>query len=178
MQTSGVDERRLRIAKDAYDFIEGEVRPFLDAGGRLWSKGSLGYPARLRIMLQGLDAIHAVNFATSDAMQLDRDRRIVEHVVPMKRIVIEIVDPRQADPRSNRVAEPIAGGPASSPEHLLAIFDQILVKCWVTSEEHDRLNRTGASFQWDAPDGDGWARYTQAGVAAYPLDSNGDLVDT
>jgi hypothetical protein len=169
------DERRLRIARDAYAFIEGEVRPFLAAGGRLWSKGSRGYPSRLRQRLQGLDAVHPVLFATQDAMRLDRSQRIVEHVVPMKRIVIEIVDPLQADPRSNRVADPIAGGPAISPEHLILIFDQLLEKCWVTADEHDRLNRTGPSFQWDAPDGDGWSRYRQAGVAAHRLTADGEL---
>ena len=175
MQIPAGDERRLRIAGDAYNFIEGEVRPFLVAGGRLWSKGSQGYPRQLRQRLHGLDAAHPVTFATPDAMSLDRSQRVVEHVVPMKRIAIEIVDPRQADPRSNTTAEPIAGGPASSPEHLLMIFDQLLVKCWVTAAEHDRLNRTGPSFQWDAPDGDGWARYRQAGVAAHPLTSSGEL---
>lgn len=176
MRIPSGDERRLRVAMVAYQFIEGEVRPFLAAGGRLWSKGSRGYPSRLRQMLQGLNDAHAVEFATHDAMQLDRSLRIVEHVTPMKRIVVEIVDPAQADPRSNSVADPIAGGPATSPEHLISIFDRLLVKCWVTADEHDRLNRTGPSFQWDAPDGDGWARYSQAGVAAYRLRANGDLL--
>lgn len=94
----------------------------------------------------------------------------------MKRIVIEIVDPRQADPRSNTRTTSIAGGPASSPEELLAIFDRLLVKCWVTSEEHDRLNVAGRSLQWDAPDGDGWARYEQAGVVAYRLTPSGQMI--
>ena len=173
MHPSG-DERRLRIAAEAYEFIEGEVRPFRAAGGRLWSKGSLGYPSRIRKMLQGLDDNHTVMFATHDAMRLDLSQRTVEHVVPMKRIVTELVDPRQADPRSNSAAEPIAGGPARSPEHLIEIFDQLLVKCWVTTDEHDRLNRTGPSFQWDAPEGDGWSRYVQAGVTAHRLTTNGD----
>jgi hypothetical protein len=176
MPLSAGPERRLRIAEDAYDLIAGEVRPFLAAGGRLWSKGSRGYPTRLRQMLKGLDAAHAVVFATGDAMQLDLGQRIVEHVTPMKRIVIEIVDPREADPRSNSVADPIAGGPAISPEHLISIFDRLLVKCWVTADEHDRLNRTGRSFQWDAPDGDGWSRYRQAGVTAHQLTADGDLL--
>ncbi len=175
MQIPGGDERRLRIAGDAYDFIESEVRPFLATGGRLWSKGSRGYPRRLRQKLHGLDAAHPVTFATQDAMRLERRQRVVEHVVPIKRIAIEIVDPRQADPRSNTMAEPIAGGPASSPEHLVMVFDQLLVKCWVTADEHDRLNRTGPSSQWDAPDGDGWARYRQAGVVAHPLTAAGEL---
>jgi hypothetical protein len=169
---SGAHEVRLRIATKAYEFVEGEVRPFLAGGGRLWSKGSLGYPRRLRQMLQRLDAAHAVTFATQDSMRLERSHRVVEHVVPMKRIVVEIVDPGQADPRSNSVADPIAGGPATSPEHLITIFDHLLVKCWVTRDEHDRLNRTGPSFQWDAPEGDGWARYRHAGVVAHRLGPN------
>lgn len=175
MQIPAGDERRLRIAGEAYDFIEGEVRPFLASCGRLWSKGSRGHPRQLRQRLQGLDAAHPVTFATRDAMSLERSQRVVEHVIPTKRIAIEIVDPRQADPRSNAMAEPIVGGPASSPEHLVMIFDQLLVKCWVTAEEHDRLNRTSSSFQWDTPDGDGLARYRQAGVVAHPLTAFGEL---
>lgn len=126
-------------------------------------------------MLEGLDRSHTVTFATQDAMLIDVGLRKVEHVVPMKRIVIEIVAPDQADPRSNSVTAPIAGGPATSPEDLISIFDRLLVKCWVTGDEHDRLNRAGRSFQWDAPDGDGWSRYRQAGVTAYPLTASGDL---
>lgn len=161
------DERRLQVAKAAYAVIETEVRPHLASGGKLWSKGSGGYPSRLRKMLSGLDAAHGITYATDDAMQLPKAQRIVEHVVPFKRIIIELVDPRQADPRSNSSVAAIAGGPARSPEHLLEIFDQVLRKCWVTNEEHDRLNRAGASLQWDAPDGDGWARYRLAGVVAH-----------
>lgn len=175
MATKADDERRLDVASAAFALIEEEVRPFLAAGGRLWSKGSMGYPSQLRRMLDVLDDAHGVTFATSDAMQLERSRRVVEHVLPMKRIVIEIVDPRQADPRSNIGTAPIAGGPATSPEHLIAIFDQLLQKCWVTPEEHERLNRAGRSLQWDAPDGDGWARYRIAQVVAQRLaDPEGD----
>ncbi|UYO95645.1 hypothetical protein OED01_08430 [Microbacterium sp. M28] len=169
MSTSRADERRARAAIAAFDLIETEVRPHLAAGGRLWSKGSGGYPSLLRQMLGSLDKDHAVAFATRDAMQLAPAERVVEHVIPFKRIIVEIVDPRQADPRSNTRQEPIAGGPATSPEHLLSIFDQLLQKCWVTKDEHDLLNRAGRSLQWDAPDGDGWARYRLADVVAYPL---------
>jgi hypothetical protein len=166
---------RLRIATGAFEFIECEVRPFLVEGGRLWSKGSRGYPRQLRQMLLGLDNSHVVTFATPDATRLDELQRRVEHVIPMKRIVIEIVDPGQADPRSNTSFDPIAGGPAISPEHLISIFDQLLVKCWVTPDEHDRLNRAGRSLQWDAPNGDGWARYRLAGVTAHSITPTGDL---
>ncbi|GAA1958026.1 hypothetical protein [Microbacterium aquimaris] len=41
----------------------------------------------------------------------------------------------------------------------VAIFDALLAKCWVTPEEHDRLNRAGASLQRDAPNGDGGTRF-------------------
>ena len=175
MSSSADDERRLRIATEAFTLIEAEVRPFLATGGRLWSKGSRGYPSRLRQILQRLDKAHDVTFATDDAMQLERSQRVVEHVVPMKRIVVEIVDPDQADPRSNSGSAPIAGGPATSPEHLITIFDRLLEKCWVTKDEHDRLNRAGRSFQWDAPDGDGWSRYGQAGIVPHPLTKSGEL---
>lgn len=146
------DEDHLLIATKAFELIEREIRPFVTAGGRLWSKGSRGYPARLRQILQRLDKAHDVTFATRDAMHLQHSQRIIEHVIPMKRIVIEIVDPRQADPRSNISNAPIADGPATSPQHLISIFNQLLQKCWVTAEEHDRLNRAGGSYQWDAPD--------------------------
>lgn len=169
MSGSRDDERRLRVAVQAFDLIQSEVRPLLASGGRLWSKGSAAYPSRLRQMLRGLDVAHEVTFATQDAMQLPRHQRVVEHVIPVKRIIVEIVDPRQADPRSNTHDAPIAGGPATSPEHLISIFDRLLQKCWVTPEEHDRLNRAGRSLQWDAPDGDGWTRYRRAGVAAHRL---------
>ncbi|MFC9561608.1 hypothetical protein [Agromyces sp. NPDC056965] len=163
------DERRIRIATEAFDLIQAEIRPLLASGGRLWSKGSGGYPSRLRQILHGLDKAHDVTFATEAAIQLPPDQRVVEHVIPFKRIVIEIVDPSQADPRSNTHNGPIAGGPATSPEHLISIFDQLLQKCWVTKEEHDRLNRAGRSLQWDAPDGDGWSRYRLAKVDAHRL---------
>lgn len=127
-------------------------------------------------MLGALDRSHEVKHATIASMRLETDQRIVEHVIPIKRIVIEIVDPSQADPRSNTRTAPIAGGPARSPEHLLALFDSLLEKCWVTPDEHDRLNRAGRSFQWDAPDGDGWARYRMAGVVVYRLASHGGLI--
>jgi hypothetical protein len=173
LRIPGNHDARLRIAVGVFDFIEREVRPFLAAGGRLWSKGSRGYPSQLRQMLLQLDKTHAVTFATHDAMLLDPNQREVEHVIPIKRIVIEIVDPSQADPRCNSRFDPIAGGPAASPDDLLSVFDRLLVKCWVTADEHDRLNRAGRSLQWDAPDGDGWLRYKLAAVTPYRLTANG-----
>lgn len=120
-------------------------------------------------MLAALDSAVPVTHATADALALDEKARVREHVVPMKRIVIEIVDPSKADPRSNTAFAPIAGGPARSPEHLLSIFDTLTIKCWVTPDEHARLNTIGRSSQWDAPDGDGWARYDSAGISTMPL---------
>ncbi|WP_101847489.1 hypothetical protein [Zhihengliuella sp. ISTPL4] len=169
MNKSRPDGRRGRAARAAFELIETEVRPHLAAGGNLWTKGSGGYPRQLRQMLRVLDHGHRVTFATRDAMGLAPAERVIEHVIPFKRIIVEIVDPSQADPRSNTHQEPIAGGPATSPEHLLSIFDQLMRKCWVSKDEHDRLNRAGRSLQWDAPDGDGWARYRLADVVAYPL---------
>lgn len=169
MNTTRADERRTRAAIAAFDLIETEVRQHLAAGGNLWTKGSGGYPSRLRQMLGVLDKDHEVTFATRDAMQLAPAERVIEHVIPFKRIIVEMVDPSQADPRSNTHQEPIEGGPATSPEHLLSILDQLMRKCWVSKDEHDRLNRAGRSLQWDAPDGDGWARYRLADVVAYPL---------
>lgn len=169
MTTSPGNDRRLRIATSVFDLIESEVRPFLRSGGHLCSRGSAGYLSRLRQMLGGLDVGYRVTFATSDAMRLPINERVVEHVIPIKRIVIEIVDPDQADPRSNNHRAPIADGPTTSPEHLLRILDTLTQKCWVTKDEHDRLNRAGASFQRDAPEGDRWARYRKAGVAPLPL---------
>ncbi|MGK0721935.1 hypothetical protein [Leucobacter sp. W1478] len=167
--------RHLQIAEEAFDLIENEIRPFLADGGRLWTKGSKGYPSQVRRLLRGLDVTHNVTHATLDALELEESQRIVEHVIPMKRIIIEIIDPTQADPRSNSTNGPIAGGPAQSPAHLLSIFEALLQKCWVTASEHDRLNRAGRSHQWDAPGGNGWDRYRQAGVVAHRIDTNEDL---
>lgn len=169
MTTSHAEDRRARAAVAAFNLIETEVRPHLAAGGNLGTKGSGGYPHGLRQVLRALDEGHPATFVARAAMELAPTERVVEHVIPFKRIIVEIVDPSQADPRSNTLQEPIAGGPATSPEHLLPIFDKLVQKCWVTKDEHDRLNRAGRSFQWDAPDGDGWARYRLAGVVAYPL---------
>lgn len=169
MRSQTTYEDRLAVATHAYEFIEQEVRPFIAAGGRLWTQGSQGYPTRLRKLLERLDVGRPVTHATVDAMRLPEDRRVVEHVLPMKRIVIEIVDPEQADPRANTSLAAIAGGPATSPQHLVAIFDRLLQKCWVTQEEHDRLNQAGSSLQWDAPNGDGWVRYEQAEVVPHIL---------
>jgi hypothetical protein len=50
------DDRRLWIATDVFDLIESEVRPLLASGGRLWSKGSGGYPSSMSVPVNGADA--------------------------------------------------------------------------------------------------------------------------
>lgn len=169
--TSRRDEFRYKVALEAFEMIEQEIRPFLAEGGQLWTKGSRGYPTRMRKLLEKLDFDCPIGYATEDALLLPVKERIVEHVLPMKRIVIEIIDPSQADPRSNTSKLPISEGPATSPKHLIEIFDFLLEKCWVTKEQHDRLNVAAKSMQWDAPDGNGWARYELANVIAYSLES-------
>lgn len=160
---------RWHIAQSTYRFIEDEIRPFLAQGGNLHTKGSRGYPTRLRQMLSRLDADVPITHATAASLRLPVRDRQIEHVVPVKRIAIEIVDPSKADPRSNTSFDAIAGGPATSPEHLLKIVDQLWIKCWVTPEEHSRLNKCMPSAQWDAPNGDGWLRYRLANIVAEPL---------
>ncbi len=160
---------RLQPATRVYQFIEEEVRPFLAAGGTLHTKGSRGYPTKLRTMLLWLDATVPITHATTAALLLPLQQRQVEHVFPVKRVAVEMVDPSKADPRSNTSFAPIANGPANSPEHLLDIFDRLWIKCWITPDEHGRLNTCVPSAQWDAPNGDGWARYRLAGVVAMPL---------
>jgi hypothetical protein len=169
--TSQRDEFRYKVALEAFELIEQEIRPFIAEGGNLWTKGSRGYPTRMRKLLEKLDVDCPIGFATEEAMLLPVKERIVEHVLPMKRIVIEIIDPGQADPRSNTNKLPISAGPATSPTHLIEIFDILLEKCWVTKEEHERLNNAAKSMQWDAPNGNGWARYELANVIPYSLES-------
>ena len=170
--TSRRDDFRYKVALEAFEIIEQEIRPFLAEGGQLWTKGSRGYPTRMRKLLEKLDVDSPVSYATEDALLLPVKERIVEHVLPMKRIVIEIIDPGQADPRSNSSKLPISAGPATSPKQLIEIFDTLLEKCWVTKEQHDRLNGAAKSMQWDAPNGNGWVRYELANVIAYPLESD------
>ena len=169
--TSRRDEFRYKVALEAFEIIEQEIRPFLAEGGQLWTKGSRGYPTRMRKLLEKLDVDSPVRYATEDALLLPVKERIVEHVLPMKRIVIEIIDPEQADPRSNTNNLPISVGPATSPKQLIEIFDSLLEKCWVTKEQHDRLNSAAKSMQWDAPNGNGWVRYELANVIANSLES-------
>lgn len=167
--TARMSERRLAIAEAAYRLVENEARPHLARGGNLHTKGSGAYPAKLRTLLSPLDRAIPVTYATEAALAIDIKRRCVEHVLPLKRIAVEIIDPSKADPRLNTLFAPLAGGPATSPEHLLEIFDALILKCWVTPEEHTRLNQAGESLQWDAPDGDGWERYRRANVVALRL---------
>lgn len=177
MSIQSDSERRRRIARIAFALIEDEVRPFLAPRRSLVVQGFERLPSsapsdastagqcshgHLRNTVR--DAARARSTSRRacrpDEANSGRDRR-----------------PRQADPRSNTDITPIAGGPATSPEHVLSIFDRLLVKCWVTPDEHVRLNRAGRSFQWDAPDGDGWSRYRQAAVVAYRLSATGEMSD-
>jgi hypothetical protein len=156
--------RRAAIAAAAWEWIENCVHLHLHAGGSLHSKGSGGLPATFRQRFLGRLDTGCVRYATPAALERPVAERVVEHVIPLKRIAIEIFDPALADPRSNTLFDPLAGGPARSPEDVLRIFDTLCAKCWVTKEEHARLNRAAASLQWDAPNGDGWARYRAAGL--------------
>jgi len=164
-------DRRMQIAERAYRFIEDEVRPHLRRGGNLHTKGSNGYPGKLRRMLAGLDKTPPTHVSLA-AKAADLENCQIEHVIPWKRIIVELVDPAACDDRINTSKQPIAGGPASSPQQLLHIFDQLAKeKCWVTKDEHRRLNTVIPSSQWDAPDGDGWKRYGLAGIEVIPLSS-------
>lgn len=63
-------DRRLRIANLAYDLIESEVRPFLATGGRLWTKGSGGYPSRIRQLLRGVEHARSVYECLGHGLEL------------------------------------------------------------------------------------------------------------
>jgi len=151
-------------ALEAWEAIVLPARAHLAAGGNLHTKGSGGWPKRLRTYLDRVDRLVPFTLASDAAMALPVAERIREHVMPMKRIAIEIIDPSACDPRANTRRDAIAGGPARDAQHMEEIALRLIRKAWVTREEHRRLNLAGASFQWDAPDGDGLERYRRAGV--------------
>lgn len=159
-----------RIAQEAWLYIETVARPFVLAGGRLWTK-TLGFsgtnPAsRLRRMLQPLDQLTPATFTTVAAMEpgavLER-----EHVMPLKRIAIEMIDPMQGDPRCR--SDRVLIGRAESPEDVLRIYRELAVISVVTKAEHAKLNSAHPSSKWDAWEGDWRQRYARAGIEVIPI---------
>ena len=154
----------MKPAQHIFDFIVNVARPHIEKGGKLHSKGSAGIPSKMRQLLKPLDNKVPVSLTTDAAANLPRTERKIEHLVPLKRIAIELIDPSHADPRCNTSFDPIAGGPANSSADVDRIFKKLCKKVYVTKEEHQRLNTVAPSLQWDAPNGDGLARYKLAGI--------------
>ena len=160
----------LRIAHVAFEYIETVARPYIRAGGRLWTKtpGLTGeQPAtHLRKLLKPLDDTVPIRFTTTAAMTPGAitDR---EHALPVKRIAIEMIDPMQGDPRcgSNRVLI----GRAESPEDVISIYRALAVVVLVTKAEHARLGKAHRSSAWDALGGDWRRRYAAAGIVVAPF---------
>ncbi|WP_420380875.1 hypothetical protein [Marivita sp.] len=85
---------------DAWEIIL-EGRALLAGGGRLHTKGSHGIPQRLRsIFLKRIDAAIPVSLTTQAAIEAPSEETAIEHLVPMKRIAIVIIDPAAHDPRT------------------------------------------------------------------------------
>ena len=147
----------------AWDIIL-EGRDILAKGGRLYSQGSNGVPSRLRrYLLSDVDKDVPVTLTTASARCASPSDLVIEHIVPMKRIAIEIIDPEAHDPRTGGNS-PQTLGPARNIDHAREIAATMIEKAYVTREEHSRLNAQSASYQWDAPGGDGHARYRGAGI--------------
>lgn len=151
-----------RAAKLAYDFVVTVARPHISAGGVMHTKGSKGIPSELRKLIAPIDRCIMPSWTTPAARA--SEELIVEPVIPLKRVCVKLINPASADPRCNTRFNSIAGGPATSPAHLLEICQSLIEKCLVTRLEHSALNRISKSFQWDTPSGDGWARYRAAGL--------------
>ena len=146
-----------------------EGRRIIRSGGRLHSKGSAQVPSRLRkSLLNRIDREIPVIFK-SEAAMLPGSKTHIEHVTPMKRIAIEIIDPSAHDPRTVG-GGPAGLGPARDLLHAVEIARTMIVKALVTQEEHALINRSGVSLQWDAPAKDILARYHTAGVCLVPVD--------
>ncbi|WP_170451251.1 hypothetical protein [Ruegeria arenilitoris] len=167
-----------QLAVQAYQYITDVARPFVARGGRLWTKTpgfeGIAPATTLRDMLAPLDADVPVTL-TTEAAALAGVRIDVEHVLPVKRIAIEMIDPLQGDPRcgSNRVLI----GRAESPADVLRIYLALAVKCYVTNDEHKRLNRAHRSSKWDAWNGDWRERYKRAGVVVMPVGERNAIKD-
>lgn len=149
--------------ENARDIIM-EGRSIVASGGRLHSKGSNRVPARLRqALITRIDRRVAVTLTSEAARNADPADVVVEHVIPIKRIAIEIIAPEAHDPRTGGRAKTTLG-PARDLAHAEQIAGKMLIKAYVTRAEHDRLNTASRSFQWDAPAGNGMARYQAAGI--------------
>lgn len=144
-------------------------RAILASGGSLHSKGSQAIPSRLRqVFLQPIDATIPIKLTTKAAKEADPEDVVVEHLVPMKRVAIEIIDPTAHDPRTGGKNADVVG-PAIDIKHAEEIARKLITKALVTKEEHAKLNLAHPSFQWDAPAGDGLARYQAAGIELFAL---------
>lgn len=141
-----------------------EGRGIVASGGRLYSKGSNHVPTRLRqAFIARVDRKIGVTLTSQAARHADPADVVVEHVVTVKRIAIEIIAPEAHAPRIGGPAKTKLG-PARDLAHAEQIAQAMLTKAYVTRTEHDRLNTVSQSFQWDAPAGDGMARYRAAGI--------------
>jgi hypothetical protein len=140
-----------------------EGRQILTSGGTLFSKGSNKVPSRLRkCFLDRIDKSIPITFESRAAREPGAKTHI-EHMVPMKRVAIEIIDPSGHDPRTvDGGAEGL--GPARNLEHAEEIARKLIVKAFVTEDEHKQLNRSGRSQQWDTAKGDPMKRYRDCGI--------------
>ena len=157
------------MTKKAWQIIlEGRAR--IAEGFHMHTKGSGGVPRRLRSeLLDKIEKRVKPKYISEGAVADPAANREREHVIPMKRIAIEIIDPEAHDPRSGGGPAKLLG-PARDLEHAIEIAREMLVVALVTKDEHRRINKHGGSMQWDAPGGDGLDRYSKAGVALHAYD--------
>jgi len=164
------DEKAREIAEKAWRYIEDVARPYVQSGGRLWTTTPGFHGVRptseLRKMLRRYDATFPSSYTTAAAMvpgaKLER-----EHALPVKRIIIEMIDPLQGDPRCN--SNRVLVGAAQGPEDVLRIYRELAVIVKVTKDEHDRLAEAHNSARYDALDGDWKKRYAAAKIEVFPI---------
>jgi hypothetical protein len=168
--TSIRDEKAKEVAEEAWQYIEEVARPFVRAGGKLATKTPSFYGVQptteLREILKPYDQTFAPVYATKAAMLPDATLRR-EHALPVKRIIIELIDPMQGDIRCN--SNRVLVGAAEGPDDVPRIYRELIVITKVTVEEHTRLDRAHKSARYDAMDGDWCKRYALAGVEVFPL---------
>lgn len=98
-------------------------RAIIDAGGRLYSKGSKGISRRLRVaFLDNIDATIPATLTSLAAKTAPAEQVVIEHLIPMKRIAIEIIDPAGHDPRTGGDAPETIGPPFSEQPHNPQVF--------------------------------------------------------